>query len=71
MNQKAVEALGDYTDFYTLQAQRLQKFGIEIDGLDSNHRSKQNGLAETHSENASEGELQCKNICSQSSLGLG
>ena len=37
MNQKAVETLGDYTDFYTLQAQRLQEFGIEIDGLEVSH----------------------------------
>ena len=37
MNQKAIETLRDYTDFYTLQAQRLQTFAIEIDGLVVSH----------------------------------
>ena len=37
MNQKAFEILGDYTEFYTLQAQRLQKLGIDIDGLEVSH----------------------------------
>jgi len=37
MNQKAKEILGDYTEFYTLQAQRLQNLGIDIDGLEISH----------------------------------
>ena len=37
MNQKAFEILGDYTEFYTMQAQRLQKLGIDIDGLEVSH----------------------------------
>ena len=37
MNQKANEILGDYTEFYALQAQRLQNLGIDIDGLDISH----------------------------------
>jgi len=47
MNQKAIETLGDYTDFYTLQAQRLQTFAIEIDGLVVSHLAFRTGsLAE-------------------------
>lgn len=37
MNQKAKEILGDYTQFYALQAQRLQSLGIDIDGLEISH----------------------------------
>lgn len=37
MNQKAKEILGDYAQFYALQAQRLQSLGIDIDGLDISH----------------------------------
>lgn len=35
--QKVVEILGDYTGFYTLQSQRLQKLGIDIDDLEISH----------------------------------
>jgi predicted metalloenzyme YecM len=37
MNQKSIEILGDYTQFYAMQAERLQKFGIDIDGLEVSH----------------------------------
>ncbi|GLX79427.1 hypothetical protein tinsulaeT_27670 [Thalassotalea insulae] len=37
MNQKAIAILGDYKEFYTLQAQRLQKLGIDIEGLAVSH----------------------------------
>ncbi len=37
MNQKSMEILGDYTEFYTLQAERLQKLGIDISGLEVSH----------------------------------
>jgi hypothetical protein len=37
MNLKAIEILGDYTEFYTLQTQRLQKLGIDIDGFEVSH----------------------------------
>ncbi|HJQ14624.1 MAG TPA: VOC family protein [Anaerolineales bacterium] len=37
MNQKAIEILGDYTEFFTLQAGRLQKLGIDIEGLEVSH----------------------------------
>jgi predicted metalloenzyme YecM len=37
MNQKAIEILGDYTEFYALQAQRLQSLGIDVDGFEISH----------------------------------
>jgi predicted metalloenzyme YecM len=37
MIQKSVEILGDYNEFYTLRADRLQKLGIDIDGLEVSH----------------------------------
>ena len=37
MNVKAKEILGDYAQFYALQAQRLQSLGIDIAGLDISH----------------------------------
>lgn len=37
MNQKVIETLGDYREFYRLQAQRLQELGIDIDGLEVSH----------------------------------
>jgi predicted metalloenzyme YecM len=37
MNQKAKEILGDYAEFYALQAQRLQNIGIDIDGFEISH----------------------------------
>jgi predicted metalloenzyme YecM len=37
MNQQAKEILGDYAEFYALQAQRLQSLGIDIDGLEISH----------------------------------
>ena len=37
MKQKSVEILGDYTEFYSRQAQRLLKLGINIDGLEISH----------------------------------
>ena len=37
MNQKAKEILGDYAEFYAMQAQRLQDLGIYIDGLEISH----------------------------------
>jgi len=37
LNQKSIEILGEYTEFYVLQAQRLRKLGIEIDGLEVSH----------------------------------
>jgi len=35
--QKSIEILGDYTEFYTLQAERLQKLSIDIGGLEVSH----------------------------------
>jgi predicted metalloenzyme YecM len=37
MNQKSMGILGDYTEFYTLQAERLRKLGIDISGLEVSH----------------------------------
>ena len=37
MGQKAIEVLGDYTEFYALQAQRLQRLGMDIDGFEISH----------------------------------
>ncbi len=37
MNQKAMELLGDYTEFYAAQVERLQPLGIDIDGLEISH----------------------------------
>jgi predicted metalloenzyme YecM len=37
MNQKSREILGDYTQFYAMQAERLQKIGIDIAGLKVGH----------------------------------
>jgi predicted metalloenzyme YecM len=37
LNQKSIEILGDSTEFYALQARRLRKLGIEIDGLEVSH----------------------------------
>jgi predicted metalloenzyme YecM len=37
VNQKSTEILGDYTEFYALQVQRLQKLGITIEGLEVSH----------------------------------
>ena len=37
MNQKAMELLGDYTEFYAAQAERLQTLGIDIDGFEISH----------------------------------
>ncbi len=37
MNQKAFEILGDYTEFYALQAQRLESIGIDIAGFEISH----------------------------------
>ena len=37
VNQKSIEILGDYAGFYTLQAERLQKLGIDIAGLEVSH----------------------------------
>jgi predicted metalloenzyme YecM len=37
MNQKSIEILGDYTEFYALQAERLQRLGIYIGGLEISH----------------------------------
>ena len=37
MNQKSIEILSDYAEFYTLQTERLQKLGINIDGLEVSH----------------------------------
>ena len=36
-NHKSIELLGDYTQFYALQAERLQKLDIEISGLEVSH----------------------------------
>lgn len=37
MIQKSIEILGDYTQFYAMQAERLQKLGIDINGLEVSH----------------------------------
>ena len=37
MIQKFTEILGDYTEFYNLQAERLLKLGIVIEGLEVSH----------------------------------
>jgi predicted metalloenzyme YecM len=37
MSQKSIEILGDYTQFYAMQAERLQELGIDIDGLEVSH----------------------------------
>lgn len=37
MKKKSIEILGDYTEFYTMQAKRLQKLGIDIDDLEVSH----------------------------------
>ena len=37
MNQIAKEILGDYTEFYAMQAQRLQNLGIDIEDLEISH----------------------------------
>ena len=37
MNQEFIEILGDYTQFYAMQAERLQRLGIDIDGLEVSH----------------------------------
>jgi predicted metalloenzyme YecM len=37
INQKAKEILGDYREFYAMQARRLQNLGIDIDGLEISH----------------------------------
>lgn len=37
MNQKAMEILGDYPEFYAQQSQRLHELGIEIAGLEVSH----------------------------------
>ena len=37
MNQKSIEILGDYTEFYAQQTQRLLKLGIDIGGLEVSH----------------------------------
>jgi len=37
MNQKSIEILGDYAEFYVRQVQRLQKLGIDISGLEVSH----------------------------------
>lgn len=37
VNQKSIEILGDYAGFYALQADRLLKLGIDIDGLEVGH----------------------------------
>jgi len=37
MNPEAIEILGDDTEFWALQSQRLQQLGITIDGLEISH----------------------------------
>jgi hypothetical protein len=37
MNQKSIKILGDYTEFYAQQAQRLLQLGIDISGLEVSH----------------------------------
>jgi predicted metalloenzyme YecM len=37
MNQNAKEILGDYIEFYALQANRLHNLGIAIDGFEISH----------------------------------
>lgn len=37
MNQKSTEIIGDYANFYILQAGRLKKLGIDIEGLEVSH----------------------------------
>jgi predicted metalloenzyme YecM len=37
MNQNSIDMLGDYAQFYAMQAERLRKLGIDIDGLEVSH----------------------------------
>ncbi len=37
MRLKSMEILGDYAQFYAMQAERLRKLGIDIDGLEVSH----------------------------------
>ncbi|HKJ27397.1 MAG TPA: VOC family protein [Anaerolineales bacterium] len=37
VNQKTIDILGDYAGFFALQAERLLKLGIDIDGLEVGH----------------------------------
>src|SRR5215510_14501278 len=37
MNQKAIEILGGYTESFTVQADRLERLGIDIDGFEISH----------------------------------
>ena len=37
MNQKSIEIIGDYHQFYAMQVERLQELGIDIHGLEVSH----------------------------------
>ncbi len=37
MNKKSIEMLGDYAQFYAMQAERLRNLGIDIGGLEVSH----------------------------------